>query len=219
MLAAEDGMGRAGGGDDNVRAVGGFVELLKKHHLAAELGCQLLGVLIGAIGDEDAGGSVRHQVSRRQFAHLAGADKINCAAVQRTEDLFCELHGDGGHGNRRRAHGSFAAHALGNGKGARQQRIQMRVNGAHRACHGIGFLHLAEDLRLAHDHGIQTGSYAEEMANGLTFAEFVKVAGINGRIKLKEFAQKGTQVGAGGKDQALFDAGSAGEALHGLGQS
>jgi len=62
-------------------------------------------------------------------------------------------------------------------------------------------LDLAEDLRLADDHGVERRGYAEEMADGFALAELVEVGldgvGGNGEVLVQEAQQAGIG-GAGG---------------------
>ena len=64
---------------------------------------------------------------------------------------------------------------LGRGEGGLQQMLQLAGDGARGARDGEGLLHLAENLRLAHDHGVQAGGHAEEMAHGLLVVMLVDV--------------------------------------------
>ena len=58
----------------------------------------------------------------------------------------------------------LGADTLGRGKRALQQMFELAADGARGARYGEGLLHLAQNLRLAHHHGVQAGGHAEEMA-------------------------------------------------------
>ena len=94
---------------------------------------------------------------------------------KRAEDLAGEVDGDGGDGDGRAADLGLGADALGDGEGALQERLERGGDGADLAGDGVGLLDLAEDLRLADDHGVERGGDAEEMADGLALAELVEV--------------------------------------------
>ncbi len=87
-------------------------------------------------------------------------------------------------------------HPLGDRKGAGQQLIELGIHRSHGARRGIGLLHLAENLRLAHHHGIQARGHAEHMTNGVLFAIFVKMGINHGAFHLEILAQKTPQIGA-----------------------
>src|SRR5205823_8062680 len=86
MLPPEDGVWCAGGGDDNIRAITGLIELLKQNHLAVKFPRQLRRALMSTIGYEDRSCPVGHQVARSQFAHLPCANEID-----RSEEHTSEL--------------------------------------------------------------------------------------------------------------------------------
>ena len=96
-------------------------------------------------------------------------------AMQRSENLLGQFHRDRGDRDRRGTHCGLRAHPLGDGKGAGQQQIQLRVDGAHRPRGRIGFLHLAQNLRFADHHGVQAGGHAKQVADGILLAVFVEV--------------------------------------------
>ena len=106
------------------------------------------------------------------------------------------------------------------------------MHSAHSARGGISFFHLAQNLRLADDHGIQAGRYAKHVADGFGFTIFVQVRLIAGRVKVKVVAQESTQVRAavaslrqhfdpiaGAKDQAFIHAGMLAQVLQSVGQA
>ena len=145
---------------------------------AVELLGQRGGALVGAIADVNLAGAVRQQVARSQFAHLARADQVDALAFEVAEDLLGQIDRDRSDGNRRRGNGGLGAHSLGNRKGAREQRIELRVHRADGARGGVGFLHLAENLRLANHHRVQTGGNAKHVTHGVALAIFVEILAI-----------------------------------------
>src|SRR6266699_5845784 len=98
MLPPEDGVRCAGGGDDNIRAITGLIELLEQNHLAVKFPRQLRRALMSTIGYEDRSCPVGHQVARSQFAHLPCANEIDVSSLKRPENLLCQL--DRNRGNR-----------------------------------------------------------------------------------------------------------------------
>ena len=94
---------------------------------------------------------------------------------ERTEDLAGQIDGDGGDGDGIGADAGFGAGFFGGGKGALQQMLELAGDGAGGAGDGEGLFYLAENLRLADDHGVEAGGHAEEMADGVLIAVFVDV--------------------------------------------
>ncbi len=102
---------------------------------------------------------------------------------------------------------------------------------SRRARHGERLFHLAENLRLAHDHGIQAGGHAEEMADRFFVAVLVEVRRENrcfdaevAREELRNRCFRAVNHGqqlhavAGGDDHALRHARRRGQGAGGLGQ-
>src|SRR5256885_3320776 len=116
MLSPENGVWCAGGGDDNICAITGLIELFKQNHLAVKFPRQLRRALMSTIGYEDRSCPVGHQVARSQFAHLPCANEIDVSSLKRPENLLCQL--DRNRGNRycRRSYGGFPPRPLGNSK-------------------------------------------------------------------------------------------------------
>ena len=232
VFGLEDEVGRAGRGDDDVGAVAGVVEPAELDRLPVEFLRQADGAIVGAIGDEDRRGAVRQQMAGRQFAHLPCADQVDALAVQGAEDLLGQFDRDRGDRNRGRSDRGLGAHALGDGKGAGEQLIELRAHGADRAGGGIGFLDLAENLRLADDHRVEAGGDAEDVADRFIFAKFVEMTFELAEIDLEILAQEFAQIArailhvgdefhavAGGNDHALGNGGMLGQSLAGLGQA
>ncbi len=92
MLAAENGVRRAGRGDDDVRAVTRVIQVVKLDGLTVELLRQSDGAVVRAVGDEDRSTAVGHQMACGQFAHLASADDKNVLALQGSENLLSQFH-------------------------------------------------------------------------------------------------------------------------------
>ena len=68
-------------------------------HVALEFLGHAAGALLGAVGDKDCACALLHQMACGQFAHLARADQEDGAALQRAEDLACQINGDRGDGD------------------------------------------------------------------------------------------------------------------------
>ena len=71
-----------------------------------------------------------------------------------------------------------------------QQVLELAGDCSGGARRGEGFFDLAENLRLADDHGVEAGGDAEEMTNSLLIAMLVDVRRENGRIEAEVVVQK-----------------------------
>ena len=231
VLAAEDGVRRAGGGDDDVGFAGSLVELLEGDDAAVEGLGEGARTLQGAVGDEDGAGALLDEVTCGEFAHFTCADKEDGAALKRAEDLAGELDGDGRDGDGIGPDFGLGADLLRRGKRALEQVLKVAANCAGGTGDGEGFLDLAENLRLAHDHGIEAGGDAEEMANRVLVAVLIDVRREEIGVEIEVAMQEGGEVGVGrfeggenldaitgGDNHALGDAGGSGEGAGGLGQ-
>src|SRR5580658_1788286 len=133
----------------------------------------------------------------------------------------------------------FGADAFGGGEGRLEQLFELPGHSAAGAGDSIGLFHLAEDLRLADNHGVEAGGDAEEMAHGLAIAVLVDVGRECGAIEAEVIQKKadkliariGARVGAdsvdcgqnlnavaGGDDHAFLHAGDGGEQARHFGQ-
>ncbi len=231
MLAAKDGMRRAGGGNDNVGFTGGVMKLVEGNDAAIERLGEGARAFEGAVGDEDGACTLLDEVARGELAHFACADEEDGAAVERTKDFAGKFDGDGGDGDRVGADFGFSADLLGRGEGALEKVFKLAADGARGASDGEGFLDLAENLRFADDHRVQAGGDTKEMADGVLVAMLIDVrgeqAGVKFKVAVKERRQvrvrrfeRGENLDAvtGGDNHALGDAGSGGEGAGGLGQ-
>ena len=114
---------------------------------------------------------------------------------------------------------SFGTSLLCGSKCALKQVLQLPRHSPGSACDGEGFFHLAQNLRLAHHHGVEAGSHAEKMAHRLLITVVVNVRRQLRRINAEVAVKKRRQVGvrilergqqlhpiAGGNDHALANA-------------
>ena len=125
VLAAEDGVRRAGGTDDDVGFGGGVVELFERDDAAIEGLGKLAGAFQGAVGDENSSGALLDEMAGGEFAHFAGANEEDGAALQRSEDLAGEFDSDRSDGDGVGADGRFGADALGRGEGGLQKMFEL----------------------------------------------------------------------------------------------
>src|ERR1019366_3551479 len=152
VFTAENGVRRAGRGNDDVGFGCRFVKLVEGNDAAFEGLSQLTCSFEGAVGHEYGSGSLLDEVARGQLTHFAGADEEDGAAVARAENLAGKLDGHPGYGNGIGADGGFGADALGGGEGALQEMFKLAGDGAAGTSDGKCFFDLAENLRLADHH-------------------------------------------------------------------
>ena len=94
MLLAKDRVRRSCRADDDVGINGRVVHLVVRDHSSLEGFGHALGARLRPVGDQDGSCALLHQMAGGEFAHLAGADKEHGPALQVTEDLLRQLHGD-----------------------------------------------------------------------------------------------------------------------------
>ena len=156
----------------------GVVELLEGDGLAIEFCRQGQRALVGAVRNIDMAGAVGQQMTGRELAHLPAPDQINTLAFQVAENLLGQIHCDRRHRNCRGRDRRFVAYPLGDREGPGQQRVQLRIDCAHRARGSIGFLHLTQNLRLAYHHRIQAGGHAKHVPHRIAFVILVQVLAV-----------------------------------------
>ena len=256
--AEEDGLRRAGGGEDDVCAGGLVVELVEWDDLGGagearavdgngavgelhgdligDLAGELRGALRGAVGDEDGGCSLLDEMARGEVGHLARADDEDGLAAQAAEYLAREIDGDRCDGDGGAADAGLGADALGDREGALEEWFERGGDGPGLTRDGVGLLDLAEDLRLADDHGVERAGDAEEMADGLALAELVEVrfegGGGDGEVLVQEAEEVGgiavagvvlngeeLDAVAGGEDEGFADSRLMGEGACGVGEA
>ncbi|MCY1408364.1 hypothetical protein D9M71_236840 [compost metagenome] len=160
---AQDRQLTGGGTDDDIALDQFLGNIGQQHRVRTELFSQKACALQGAVGDHDTLDALLMQVAGDQGDGLAGTDQQGLAAGQVTENLLGQA--DGGKRNRNRvfADGRVGAHLLGRTEGRLKKTPQQRPDGACLACHGIGRLHLAENLRLAQNQRIKAGGDAHHV--------------------------------------------------------
>jgi hypothetical protein len=158
---ADQRQGAGGAAHHDVEVAQPRGQVGQPHRLAAEARGEPFAALGGAIGDGDrfrlAGGEMR----RGQLDHLAGTDEQDARLAQVLEELAGQAHGGGGHADGMRADLGGGAHFLGDGEGALEQLVERAAQGASGLGGAHGVLHLAEDLRLAQHHRIESARDTE----------------------------------------------------------
>ncbi len=150
-----------------------------------------------------------------------------------------EVYGHGGYGDGAGAYLGLVADFLGYGEGALEEGFERGTYRSYFAGDGVGLFDLAEDLRLAYDHGVERAGYAEEVADGFALAELVEVGldvgGGDGEVLMEEAGEvevrwrsavglvflQGEELDpvAGGEDEAFADAGLVEEGAGGVGEA
>src|SRR4029077_17708052 len=102
-----------------------------------------------------------------ELGHFSRADDHDCTIRKRSENLSRELDRGVADRDSHLADTGFRADPLGDAEGAREQAVHPSADRTARLCSSISGLHLAENLGLAEDHGIETGGDAEQVVNGL----------------------------------------------------
>src|ERR1700733_422826 len=196
MLAPENVLLRAGGGDDDVGLVCRRVEIVKANGLPLKIIRQPHSAIVRSVGHQQRVCALLQQMPRRKLAHLAGADQQDAFAFERTENLLGKVHGNGSNRNRRAADLGFIADLFGNREGRLQQLFEMRLHRTNGASRSIRLFHLSKNLRLSDDHRVEARGDAEEMLHRICLAILVGVWPQRRRIDAEITTQKAEQIGA-----------------------
>ena len=132
---------------------------------------------MGAVRDDDGFCAARDEGFRRQAAHLPRAEHHHLAILQVAENFLRQLHrhvADRG--------GAFLDRCLradffSDAEDFLEKFVQDRTGGSGFVRGLVGLLHLAEDFRLAEQHGVQPADDLAEMPRGIGLA--VEVEGIH----------------------------------------
>ena len=126
-----------------------------------------LGLFERAAAEDGGPRAAADQRSRGQLAHLARAHQQDVLVLQLAEDLARQLDRHVRDGHRVVADAGLRARPLGRGQRPVAQRVQGAAQRARLLRGVVGLLHLAQDLRLAHHHGLEAGRDAERVPDRL----------------------------------------------------
>ena len=138
--------------------------------------------------------ALRFHVQRRQLAHFAGADDEDRPALEVAEDLARERDCREADRDGARGQSGFRADALARGERRMEQAVEDRADRLRAGGERVGFLHLAEDLRLADDERIEAGGDAEQMAGRVEIGQIVQVRRELAAIDAVEVAHEGREI-------------------------
>ena len=127
--------------------------------------------LDGAVGDDHTADALLLQVAGGELDGLAGAHQQGGVATEVGKELARQGDGGEGHRHRRGADGGVGAYLLGDAEGVLVEAVEDGPQGARLAGAPVRFLHLAEDLRLPQDHGIQPRGHPQQV----TYRRLVRV--------------------------------------------
>ena len=185
MAALGDGGGDVGGMQNRHRAGGGadddigFGEVLggirKGQGIGRETRGEGLRMLQCPVGDDHPFHIRLCQMLRRQFDGFAGADQHHAGLVELAEQLAGQFHAGIGDGHRVRTDAGLGTDAFGGGKGMLEQAVEQAMDAVLLAGDGPGLFDLAENLRLTHDQGVETGGHPEQMPYRLLVLMLVEV--------------------------------------------
>ena len=165
LVAREDVMRRAAGGEQISTSGKASSSRLVVDHAAVELAGEGLGALPRAIRDEYFGHTGAAQMTQRGFGHLPRPDHQDAFSFERTEDVARQLDRGVADGDGAFANVGFRTHALGDVEGAGHHQVEESAERAVLFGHRVGAFELAENLRLADDHRIEAGRDAKQMAD------------------------------------------------------
>lgn len=185
MAALGDGSNDVGGIQNRNRAGGGadddisFGEVLGGIRQGQGIGRETRGEGLRMhqrpVGDDHPFHIRLCQMLRRQFDGFAGADQHHAGLVELAEQLPGQFHAGIGDGHRVRTNAGLGTDAFGGGKGVLEQAVEQAMDAVLLAGDGPGLFDLAENLRLTHDQGVETGGHPEQMPYRLLVLMLVEV--------------------------------------------
>ncbi|MNZ40518.1 hypothetical protein D3C78_580400 [compost metagenome] len=164
---AEDRQLAGGGADDDIAVDQLLGNVGQQYRMRTELFGQGAGPLQGAVGHDDAAHPLLVQVAGDQGNGFTGADQQRLATTQVTEDLLGQAHRGKGYRHRVFADGGVGAYLLGGTEGGLEKPPEQWADGPGFAGHGIGRLHLPEDLRLAEHQRVKPGGHPHHVPHGI----------------------------------------------------
>ena len=111
-------------------------------------------------------------------------------SLQFAEDALGEFDSSGRDGHGASAEFGFGADAFADFERALEKAIEYRAGGTVFVSDAIGFANLAEDFGFAEHHGIETGSDAKQMANGVAIVVVIE----RGREQIELHGMKAAKI-------------------------
>ena len=136
-------------------------------HLGAKARREGFATLQRPVGDGHGSRLASSKVGGHQFDHLACADEQHVDVAQVFKKLAGQAHGRRRHADRMGANFGGSAHFLGHRKTALEHLVERDAEGAGLVGGAHGVFHLAQDLRLAKHHGVQSAGHPEGVARRL----------------------------------------------------
>ena len=164
---AEDRQRAGGATDDDVGLVEMAREIVQGGGESVVTPRQFLGTRRSAVGDNHFLQALVAQVPGREFDHLPGADQQGARGGQIAEDLLRQPRGGVGDGDRMAADAGVAANPLRHHKRVLEQAPEQFADAARARGAVVGLLQLPQDLRLAHEHGVQAAGHAQNVLDRL----------------------------------------------------
>ena len=149
-------------------------DVLEPDSEGLELGRELPCRIDAAVGNDHAAQTIRAQVTGGERSGVAGADQQHGALLETGEHGVGHRHRCGRDRHRVGADVRLGPHALGHGERRLEQAVEHRSGAAGLLCRAIGVLELAQDLRLAEHHRVETGRDAKGVRDGGALVEPVQ---------------------------------------------
>ena len=143
--------------------------------MAEEAVGQLLRARLRTVGESHLARMMRGEMRRREFNHFTGADEQHALLGNARINAFRQPHRSGSHRHRARADVGFAAYGFGDRESALEQLVEHPAQRAGLFGRAHRTLELAENLRLAQHHRIQTAGHAKCMFHRTRLRQLVQI--------------------------------------------
>ena len=159
---ADQRLGRAGAGDDDVGGGELVAQRGQRHRRGGVLRGEPLGVGGGAVEHRDAAGSTAGEVRHGERRHRTGAEHDGTCTGDRHRAALERGGDEGGSGA---VDVGLGVRALADAQGLLEEGVEGRADGAVLLAHAQRLAGLAEDLALADDHRVEAGRDLEEVGD------------------------------------------------------
>src|SRR5579862_4685472 len=231
--ALERGLFRGNAGNNHVGQGQCGIPVFPGDDFAGKFACEEFGAFARSIHNVEMGDATIAELGDDLFADGARAQDEGGVLSELAENAFGEFDAGGRDGHGTSAEFRFGANALADFESALEHAVEHRAGGAGLVGEAIGFADLAKNFGFAEDHGIEPGSHAEKVTDGVAIVmmveraveqieldgvEIAEIAGESGGGLMGGFGRNAVNFAAvaGGEDQRFVEDAAGAELFGGL---
>ena len=157
-------------------------KIRQRHAVTPEGVDQGLRLVRVAIGHRDGQGRLGGKMRHAELDHFPRTDEEDVHLAEVFKEASCQPNSRGSHADGVGADLGLGAHLLGHGERPLKQLVECRPQRTRLVGHPHRILQLAEDLRLAQDHGVQATGHPKGVPRRIIPGEAVGVLLENGHL-------------------------------------